>query len=202
MRLLQLFAISALFVGAVACSGGTSTTTSSKDSSSVLNLTDVNYSGQIAFIRMDSLMRGFGMYIDMSDAFGKKQQKIQTELTNKGRGLEREAMEYQEKAQKGLITQYQAKTTEEGLQKKQQEIVAYRDRVLGELSEEEGVMSAEIYQTVMDYLNEYNADKGYSMIIQTSGGNPVLLGDPKLDITNEVLAELNKRYEAKLAAKK
>lgn len=202
MRLLQLFAISALFVGAVACSGGSSTTTSSKDSSSVLNPTDIDYSGQIAFVRMDSLMRGYGMYIDMSDAFGKKQQKIQNELTNKGRGLERDAMEYQEKAQKGLITPYQAKTTEEGLQKKQQEIVAYRDRVLGELSEEEGVMSAEIYQTVMEYLTEYNADKGYSMILQTSGGNPVLIGDPKLDITNEVLSELNKRYEVKLTAKK
>lgn len=201
MRLLQIFTISVIATLTYACAGNASSTKdTAADSTAKLDLTSATYNGQIAFIRMDSLMRGYGMFIDMSTEFGKKQQKIQGELTAKGRSLEREAMEYQDKAQKGLITTYQARTTEEGLQKKQQDIMAYRDRVLGELSQEESVMSANIFKTISDFLQEYNAEKGYSMIIQTAAGSPVLVADPKLDITAEVLSELNKRYEATLEA--
>ena len=193
-----------LFIGAVAavalcsCSNNAQTAASAAaDSSSVAGTA---YTGKIAFVRMDSLMNGYGMYIDMSDAFAKKQQKVQGELTSQGRALEREAMELQEKADKGLLTRYQAQTSGEALQKKQQNIVAYRDRVLGEMAAEEAQLSSQLTKAVMDYLKEYNATKGYSMILQTVGGTPVLLADPALDITGEVLAELNRRYEAKLSS--
>lgn len=202
MRLLQIFSLSALVALAAACSGNGSTqSATSKDSTAKIDPSAVTYNGQIAFVRMDSLMRGYGLFIDMSDEFGKKQQKVQGELTAKGRSLEREAMEFQEKAQKGLITQYQAQTTEKGLQKKQQDIMAYRDRMMNELGQEEAAMSATIFAAVSDFLNEFNAEKGYSMIIQTAAGTPVLVADPKLDITVEVLEGLNKRYEEQLAAK-
>lgn len=204
MRLLQLLTISTLLLGFTACSGGSSTTASpsKSDSSATVNSANVAYNGKIAYIRMDSLMRGYGLYIDLADALGKKQQKVQAELTTKSRSLEREAMEYQEKAQKGLITGYQMKTTEEGLQKKQQDIMAYRDRVLNELGQEEAVMSSQISNAIQDYLTEYNAVKGYSMILQTMAGNPIMVADPALDITSEILVELNKRYEVTLTTKK
>ncbi|MEG0467406.1 MAG: OmpH family outer membrane protein [Mucinivorans sp.] len=203
MKLLQTLTLAACATLAVACADGNSTSknSSKNDSTKSVDLSSVAYNGKIAFVRMDSLMSGYGMYIDMSDEFGKKQQKIQAELTAKGRGLEREAMEYQEKAQKGLITRYQAQSTEEGLQKKQQDIMAYRDRVMGELGQQEAAMSREIFAAVSSFLQEYNVTKGYSMILQTAGSNPVLVADPNLDITTEVLAELNKLYDEKLAAK-
>ncbi|MEF9950547.1 MAG: OmpH family outer membrane protein [Mucinivorans sp.] len=202
MRSLQILTLSAAVALVVACSGDNSGSKKSSTADSLLldHQSTVAYNGKIAFVRMDSLMNGYGMYIDMSDEFGKKQQKIQGELTAKGRGLEREAMEYQEKAQKGLITRYQAQTTEENLQKKQH-IVAYRDRVLGELSQQEAAMSREIFAEISAFLAEYNAVHGYSMILQTAGGAPVLVADPQLDITSEVMTELNKRYEVKLSAK-
>lgn len=199
---------STLFVAIIAlmASCGDKTATGdlkiAKDSTANANLVPDSYNGKIVYLRMDSLMRGYGMYIDMSDEFGKKQTKVQSELTAKGRSLEREVAEYQEKAQKGLITRYQAQTTEEGLQKKQGDIVAYRDRVMNELAQEESVMSATILKQVMDYLREYNVEKKYSMIIQTMGGNPVILADPSLDITSDVLTELNRRYEATISTKK
>lgn len=203
MKLTKTFfavAISLLALATTSCNetpAASTSTLSSADSTAAVE----EYSGKIAFIRMDSLMSGYGLYIDLGAEFGKKQQKIQKELENKGRSLEREVMAFQEKAQKGLITTYQARTAEEGLQKKQQQIVAYRDRVLAEMSEEEAVIGAKISAAVLECLKEYNADKKYSMIMQTIAGNPVILADPALDITAEVLVELNKRYEATIATK-
>lgn len=200
MKHFFLFAFAATMILAASCSpkSEASSTSSANDSTSTC-ADGQAYNGKIAFIRMDSLMSAYGLFIDLNDEFNQKQAKAQNELTAKGRGLEREMMDYQDKAQKGLITRYQASTIEEGLQKKQQDIAAYRDRILGQLSEEQNVMSAKVSKVILDYLNELNKEKKYSLILQTMGGNPVIIADPSLDITNDVLLELNSRYQDSLA---
>lgn len=197
MNKTKLFLASAVIALGVSLTGCGKTTETSSATTGIDTTAKASSScGEIAYIRMDSLMSGFGMYIDLSTEFSQKQEKITAELSTKGRSLEREAMDYQDKAQKGLITRYQAATIEEGLAKKQQDIVAYRDRVMNDLAEEQTVMSNKISAAVMEYLKEYNATKKYGVIFQTNAGNPILIADPALDITQEVLAELNKRYLA------
>ena len=78
----------------------------------------------------------------------------------------------------------------------QQELVNTRDRMMSELAEEEMVMNNRIYYAIMDYLKEYNSDYKYSMIVSTTASGPILHADPEMDITSEVLAELNARYKA------
>lgn len=204
MKIVKLYlsvAVAAFAALSMLSCGGKSSDTPTSSSDSLTDMTPESYSGKIAFIRMDSLMSGYGLYMDMGEEFTQKQQKAQAELASRGRSLEREVMEFQDKAQKGLITTYQGRKTEEDLQKKQQNIVAYRDRVMAELSQEEAIISEQISKAVLDYLKEYNVDKKYSMILQTMGGNPIILADPALDITAEVLAELNARYEKTLSDK-
>ncbi len=154
--------------------------------------------GAIAYVRMDSLMSGYGLYMDLGTEFGKKQEKVQKEIESKARSLENQIRDFQEKAQKGLITTYQAQTKQKELAEKEQQIINYRETKLRELAEQEAVISQQISSTILDYLTEYNAEKKYSMILQTMAGNPVIIADPALDITAEVLTELNKRYEATL----
>lgn len=184
-------AISTIFVS---CTGSASTSATSSDSTSVASASGIAYNGKIAYIRMDSLMRGYGMYIDMSDELSKKGKNLEADITQRGRALEKEVADYQDKAQKGLITRYQGQSIEEGLQKKQQELLQYRDNIMGQLQQDEMVMSNNISVAIMDYIKEYNNDKKYSMILQTTGSTPVLVADPSMDITTEVLTELNKRY--------
>ncbi|MDE6500045.1 MAG: OmpH family outer membrane protein, partial [Rikenella sp.] len=104
--------------------------------------------------------------------------------------------DYQEKAQKGLITRFQAQDIEAGLQKKQQAVLEYRERMMQELAEEEAVMMNRISEAIMQYVRKYNAEKKFSMIISTQGANTVLIADPSLNITDELLAGLNAEYRA------
>lgn len=181
-------------MAAVGCSkSGTSTTVGSADSVSKFTKSLAN-NGAIAYVQMDSLMRNYGMFIDMSDEFGKKQKSAESDLNARGRSLERELMEFQEKAQKGILTRFQISSQEEALQKKQQEFVLHRDRTMNNLGEQEQAMMSQISESIMSYVTEFNRSAGYSMILTTSGGQPILTADPELDITQQILAELNKRY--------
>ncbi|MCC8061671.1 MAG: OmpH family outer membrane protein, partial [Rikenellaceae bacterium] len=155
---------------------------------------NIEYNGQIVYVQIDSLIRGYGMAIDLQAAFASKSDKAQNELTAKGRSLEREMRDYQEKAQKGLITRFQAQDIETGLQKKQQSVLEYRDRMMQELGEEEAVMMNKISDAIMQYVKKYNAEKKYSMIISTQGANTVLIADPSLNITDDLLKGLNEEY--------
>ncbi len=179
--------------------GGVTTADSASTDSTAVE--SVQTTGKIAYVRMDSLMSGYGLYIDLSSEFAKKQDKAQRELESKARSLEAQVRDFQEKAQKGLITTYQARTKQEELQKKEQQIVTYRENKFRELAEEEAVIAQQISSAILDYLKEYNEEKQYSMIMQSMAGNPVIIADPSMDITAEVLAELNKRYEATLESK-
>ena len=125
-----------------------------------------------------------------------------SELNAKSQQLEKDMLEAQDKIQKGLVTRATAEEMQQKLMQQQQELLATRDRMMGELAEEEQVMNNRIYYAVMDYLKEYNADYKYSMIISTTASGPILHADPAMDITEEVLAVLNERYAAEKAAGK
>ena len=145
----------------------------------------------VAYIQIDSLMLDYLLAQDLSNAFQAKANKAERELNAKSQQLE-----------KGLVTRATAEEMQQKLMQQQQELLATRDRMMGELAEEEQVMNNRIYYAVMDYLKEYNADYKYSMIISTTASGPILHADPAMDITEEVLAVLNERYAAEKAAGK
>lgn len=189
--LTSLLAVSMAIVG---CSkSGNSTVVGSADSVAQFTKAVAN-NGAIAYIQMDSLMHNYGMFIDMSDEFGKKQKNAENDLNARGRNLEREVMEFQDKAQKGILTRFQISSQEEALQKKQQDFVAHRDRTMNSLGQQEQTMMSQISEAILSYVKEYNQSAGYSMILTTTGGQPVLTADPELNITTQILTELNKRY--------
>ncbi len=193
-----LLAASVVALLTVSCNKQNKAPESTTPSESVAAVT----SGQIAFIQLDSLINHYNMYIDLRTAYEAKAQKADQELTALGRGLERDIQDYQEKVQKGLVTRSQAQTLEESLNTKQQNFVQRRDQVMGNLAEEEQVMLNQIHHAITEYVNEFNSDKRYSMILSSSAAGPVINADPSLDLTNMILEGLNKKYAASAAAKK
>ena len=202
-NLALLFTIALTSTALFSCENGKTSNTAINVADSTVTINTINtvYNGQIAFIRMDSLMNNYGMFIDFNDKFSKKSQKIQNELMKKARAIENEGKALEQKYQKGSLTRFQVESQMEALQKKQQNTLKYRDTKLAELSKEEAQMGQEISNAVKGYLEEYNEIKKYSMIIQTQAGSPVIIADPKLDITNDIIEELNKRYANELDKK-
>lgn len=156
----------------------------------------------VAYVQIDSLMLDYKLAEELRNTFQAKANKADRDFNAKYQKFEKDMMDAQDKIQKGLVTRATAEQMQQQLMQQQQELMETRDRMMAELAEEEQVMNNRIYFAVTDYLKEYNADYKYAMIISTtSAGGPVLHADPALDITKEVLVELNKRYEAEQAGK-
>ena len=150
--------------------------------------------GAIAYVNIDSLVAHYDLAIDLNAQYTEKAQKIDAELTSKGRSLENAIASYQEKVQKVLITRADATKEEERLTKQQQDLLSYRDKVLQDLSEEEAVMTNRIYYGITDYIQEYNADGKYDVIFTTSSTGPIISAKAALNITDEILKGINAKY--------
>ncbi|MDR0738224.1 MAG: OmpH family outer membrane protein [Prevotellaceae bacterium] len=162
----------------------------SSDSSSVIAA-----EGSIVYIQIDSLVNKYDMFHELRLEFEQKAKAADDDLTKRGRSFEREAKDFQEKVQKGLITRSQAEELQMKLQQKQQDLQQYAEKLRVDMSEEEAVMLRRIYDAVLTYLTEYNKSHNYSLILSTSGStNAVMQGHPSLNITQDVLKGLNGSY--------
>ena len=55
-------------------------------------------------------------------------------------------------------------------------------------------MMNQLGDAIKTFVDKYNAEKQYSMIITNTGGAPVITADAALDITEAILAGLNDEY--------
>jgi outer membrane protein len=152
--------------------------------------------GSVAYINIDTVIFKFDMFTDRRTDLLAKQKSAEAELNSKGTQYEKGVRDYQEKANKGLITRATAAQIEQSLTQQQQELVALRDKLQSNLMEEEQVMNRQILEYITKFLEENKADYNYQFILGKSFGSVVLYGDSGLDITQKVLEALNLKYKA------
>jgi len=172
--------------------------TSSQDSIAV--------AGSIVYFNMDKVMEGYDMANDLNSVFETKTSGIQAEIDRRGKKLEKDAADFQNKVDKGLLTTSVAQAQYQKLQEQQQSYQQYVVSKQQEMAEEQQVMMNQIANAISEYVVAFNEEHQYAMILATAGGilsTPVVTGDPKLDITEVLLKGLNQEYiKTKEATKK
>ncbi len=166
----------------------------------------VAVAGSIVFFNMDKVMEGYDMANDLNSVFETKTSGIQAEIERRGKKLEKDASDFQNKVDKGLLTTSVAQAQYQKLQEQQQSYQQYVVTKQQEMAEEQQVMMNQIANAIAEFVEEYNATKGYAMILATAGNilsTPIVTADPSLDITDDLLAGLNAAYiKTKEEAKK
>ena len=76
----------------------------------------------------------------------------------------------------------------------EQEFNNYAAAKQQEIQEEQVVMMNQLGDAIKTFLDNYNAQKQYAMILTNTGGAPVIAADEALNITEDVLAGLNEEY--------
>jgi outer membrane protein len=196
----KLFVLGIALLAMAACKNTPATAVS--DGEQTQNAPKVETVYDIAYVDMDSLINYYARYIDLSGDFQSKATKAQTNLETKANKLQNEIFDFEEKAQKGLITRSQATQMQTDLEKKRTDFETLRQQEVSKLAEEEQVMNNQIIYAINQYIKKFNADYRYKMIFTTSGGSPILHADPALNITRVVLDGLNAEYAAEQAATK
>lgn len=159
---------------------------------------------KIAFVEVDSIMTQYTFCKDYTEILQKKGQNIQNTLADKQRSLQQAATNFQQKLQQNAYTREQAEGIQASLQKQGADLDALNQRLSNEFAAETEKYNNALRDSIQHFLAKYNKDKKYSMILSKAGDN-LLYADKAFDITNEVVAGLNKAYKkpaAKAEAKK
>lgn len=156
--------------------------------------TEAAQKGDIVYVDLDRILMEYDMANDLRSVVETKVQNIQAEVNRRGQKLEKEVTAYQEKIQKGLMTRSVAEVQGQKLQEQEIEFNNYAAQKQQEINEEQVVMMNQLGDAIQTFINKYNEEKQYAMIITNSGGAPVITADANLDITEAVLAGLNEEY--------
>jgi outer membrane protein len=155
--------------------------------------------GDVVYVNADSLLSNYNYFKDVRDRIKGQATKAESDLKSKATAFEKEVGQYQQRA--ASMTNEQRAVTEQRLARKQQELANLNQSESNRLMTEEADEQKKIYDKVEAYLSEYSKEKGYKMVLSYSRGNSaILFGDESLDITEDVLAALNKAYEEEKAA--
>ena len=156
---------------------------------------------KIAYVEVDSIMTQYNFCKEYSKILEQKGNNIQKTLANKQQALQAAAANFQQKVQQNAYTREQAEAIQAGLQKQSNDLQALNQRLSGEFQTETEKYNKALHDSLQNYLAIYNKDKKYSLIFAKQGDN-LLYADKRNDITNEVVAGLNKAYKGKTAIKK
>lgn len=81
------------------------------------------------------------------------------------------------------------------LRAQENNVVQYNEAVTSKYKEEEDKMLQGVLNQVNSFVEKYGKEKGYDIILGTTLSGSMLYGENTMDITDEVLAELNKNYQ-------
>ena len=149
---------------------------------------------KIAYIEVDSIMSQYKFCKEYSLILEKKSLNIQNTVNAKGRSLQAAAAKFQQDIQNNKYTQQQAEAVQAGLQKQNADLQALQQRLGAEFQAETEKFNKALRDSIQHYLAVYNKDKKFSLILSKAGDN-ILYADKTYDITNEVIAGLNKAYK-------
>jgi len=148
---------------------------------------------KIAYIQSDSVLKNYEYFKVTRERLESKGKKLDADLRNRAQGLQNDYEAYQRNV--GNLTIGQAKSLEEDLQKKQQNLQLYQQSLSQEMGSEEQKITQDLYLRVTNFLKKYGNEKGLQVVLKMDASSDLLFGGDSLDITKDVTAGLNEAYQ-------
>lgn len=151
---------------------------------------------KIAYVEIDTLLSKYQFYLDLAEDLLRKEENSRLLLSEKANEFQKEVDDYNNKLQHNVFSsQERAQQEANRIGKKQQDVEELNERLSRELAIESQNNSLMISDSIQAYLKDYNKSHGFSIILSKVGDN-ILLIDPAMNITNEIIEGLNARYNS------
>lgn len=152
--------------------------------------------GKIAYVCIDTIVNSYQYCKDHSEILEKRMNSIKATLNAKGKALQNSAMSFQQKVQNGEIkSEEQARKMQASLQKQQIDLENLQDKYSAQFEKERQKYNEIMKDSIENFLKDYNKDHKYSLILSKVENN-ILYAEKGMDITEDVLNGLNKRYKS------
>ncbi len=154
----------------------------------------------IVYVNVDSLLTKYEYFKDVRKVLESRQFQLENDLQARGKSLQNEVAFFQQRAPS--MTQEQGRATEAALQKKQQDLVAFRDQSAQRLQIEQQAKNEELYTRIAAYLTKYNKQNKFEFVLGYTKGGGILFADASLDATKRIVDGLNAEYKQQQAEAK
>jgi len=151
----------------------------------------------VAFVNNDSILSHYELVKKMRADLEAKGKRLEGEVASQQQAFEKDAAYFQEQVKKKAISDQSAQEIYGQLQQNQQKIYALRDKYAAELQQSEMDMNVALIDSVMNFLKRYNDKYKFDYILGFTKGGNILFANDTLDVTNDVIKELNAAYLAK-----
>ncbi|MBI9069796.1 MAG: OmpH family outer membrane protein [Salinivirgaceae bacterium] len=153
---------------------------------------------KIAYVNIDSVLFQYNLSVDMNDAITKRGTNMKAKLEKEATAFEKDAQVFQDKVQRGIfLTQQRAEEAQQQLVMRQQELQKLEYDYTNQLSVEQQRMNAQLFDSVSNFIKEFNTPEQFQIILGHSVGGNMFYGSEKLDITRNVIDGLNGRLPKK-----
>jgi outer membrane protein len=153
---------------------------------------------KIAYVEVDSLMTQYEFCKEFTLILEKKSTNARNTLNSKGQALQSAMANFQQKLQNnGFTSREQAEGQQAAIQRQQQSLQELQARLENELAQETQKYNAGLRDSLSHFLDAYNKDKKYDLILTKQGDN-ILYAAKRFDSTADVINGLTKRYKSTL----
>jgi len=148
---------------------------------------------KIAYLDINKVYNEFPDKIAAEEQFNKEAQQWEQELIQKEQEIQKLREEYNNLPP---ITTEQRKEEKKALiEKKEREYQQLAEKLRTQAMQRQTELLEPISNNIVNAINTVAEENGYDMVINSLQGEVVLYANPELDITEDVITELNKKSE-------
>ena len=152
----------------------------------------------VAYLNVDSLLANYTFAQDASDKLMSKQEDARVKMNTKLRTFQNEVADFQRKLENNaFMSRERAEKEQQRLAKKEQELQELEAKLTQDIMIENQKLNQQLADSLNNFLQIFNADGRYHVILSNSAKDNVLMANEQYDITNEVVNGLNARYSSK-----
>lgn len=148
---------------------------------------------KIAYVDLDTIQEHYDYYKEKMNDFEKKKEKADRDLNNAFQKIENERIAFIQRG--NAITQVEAENFQREYTRKMENLENQKRNMENNIQQEGVKTMEELKKKINEFLEQYNASKGYSYIFSYSSGiNVLFYKDTTYNITREVVDGLNASY--------
>ena len=152
----------------------------------------------VAYLNVDSLLMNYTFAQEASDKLMSKQEDARVKMNTKLRTFQNEVADFQRKLENNaFMSRERAEKEQQRLAKKEQELQELEAKLTQDIMIENQKLNQQLADSLNNFLQIFNADGRYHVILSNSAKDNVLMANEQYDITNEVVNGLNARYSSK-----
>lgn len=152
----------------------------------------------VAYLNVDSLLMNYTFAQEASDKLMSKQEDARVKMNTKLRTFQNEVADFQRKLENNaFMSRERAEKEQQRLTKKEQELQELEAKLTQDIMIENQKLNQQLADSLNNFLQIFNADGRYHVILSNTAKDNVLMASEQYDITNEVVNGLNARYNNK-----